>query len=94
MPKTDNFIDAAIENLGCALAEGLVSVHHGPDVNVTDGLFAIAQNLISPNEADSNLEAANVVDGLFAIARGLHSVADALRSRTEENDDGPEILPR
>jgi hypothetical protein len=32
---------------------------------------AILDTLISPNEADQNLEAANVVDGLFAIARAL-----------------------
>lgn len=40
---------------------------------------ALAETLISPNEHDSNLEAANVVDGLFAIARALNDVAKALR---------------
>lgn len=34
--------------------------------------------LISPNEADSNLEPANVVDGLYAIARALRAVAKAI----------------
>jgi len=36
---------------------------------------AIRDVLVSPNESDSNLEAANVVDGLFAIARALHDIA-------------------
>jgi hypothetical protein len=40
---------------------------------------ALIETLISPNESDSNLEAANVVDGLFAIARALNKVALALR---------------
>jgi hypothetical protein len=39
---------------------------------------ALLETLISPNEADSNLEPANVVDGLFAIARSLNRIADAL----------------
>lgn len=33
---------------------------------------AIEDSLISPNEADRNLEPANVVDGLFALARAIH----------------------
>jgi hypothetical protein len=40
---------------------------------------AIKATLISPNESDSNFEAANVVDGLYAIARGLYDLADAVR---------------
>jgi hypothetical protein len=40
---------------------------------------ALTATLISPNECDSNFEAANVVDGLFAIARALHDVAGAIR---------------
>ena len=39
----------------------------------------IAAGLISPNEADSNGEAANVVDGLFAIARAIDGLAAAMR---------------
>ena len=46
---------------------------------------AILNTLISPNEADSNLENANVVDGLFAIARSLSRVAKALE-RLGTND--------
>jgi len=34
---------------------------------------AIKATLISPNEADSNLEAANVVDGLFFLARHIRN---------------------
>lgn len=41
---------------------------------------AVRETLISPNEQDSNLEAANVVDALFAISRSLDRVASALRS--------------
>lgn len=40
---------------------------------------ALVATLISPNESDSNLEAANVVDGLYMIARALHDVANAIR---------------
>jgi hypothetical protein len=39
---------------------------------------ALRDTLISPNEADSNLEPANVVDGLFAIARAISDNARAL----------------
>jgi hypothetical protein len=39
---------------------------------------ALHETLISPNELDSNLEAANVVDGLFAIARAIHHLAEAV----------------
>ena len=39
---------------------------------------AILDTLISPNEADRNMEAANVVDGLFAIARAIHRLAQAV----------------
>lgn len=39
---------------------------------------AIYDTLISPNEADTNLEPANVVDGLFEVARAIQRVADAL----------------
>jgi hypothetical protein len=42
---------------------------------------ALHQVFISPNECDSNLEAANVVDGLFAVARGLRAIAQAIREQ-------------
>ena len=44
---------------------------------------ALHDTLISPNECDSNFEAANVVDGLFAIARALHRIADAMKPADE-----------
>jgi len=47
---------------------------------------ALRATLISPNECDSNLEAANVLDGLFAIARALHHVAKAIEAAHEEKD--------
>jgi predicted RNA-binding protein associated with RNAse of E/G family len=40
---------------------------------------AISAALISPNEYDTNYEAANVVDGLFALARALNRVAAQLK---------------
>ncbi len=41
---------------------------------VSEALLAVG---ISPNEADSNLEAANIVDGLYAIARAVNRHAEA-----------------
>ena len=53
-----------------------------------DVAAALRHALVSPNECDSNLEAANVVDGLFAIARALHRIAEAMEvgvgARTKE----------
>jgi hypothetical protein len=40
---------------------------------------AIGYALVSPNEGDSNGEAANVVDGLFAIARAIDNLAAVMR---------------
>jgi len=72
----------AVENIGAEIAAAFVSSN--PDVtrelNITDALTLLAGNLRSPNESDSNGEAANVVDGLFAIARGLHAVAEAIKA--------------
>jgi hypothetical protein len=47
---------------------------------------AVVRCFISPNERDSNHEAANIVDGLFAIARALDRVADAIESRGTRNE--------
>jgi hypothetical protein len=66
-----SYISNALETIGDAIAGGI-------DETGEKIAEAIKATLISPNEADRNLEAANVVDGLFAIARGLHHVADAL----------------
>jgi hypothetical protein len=41
---------------------------------------ALRECLISPNEADRNLEPANMVDGMFAIARAIHGLAVAVDS--------------
>ncbi len=53
----------------------------------TDTGNAIRATLISPNESDSNLEAANVVDGLFAIARAIENLAAAVSGRRQDGDD-------
>jgi hypothetical protein len=44
------------------------------EATVYDGL---RETLISPNEADTNLEPANVVDGLYAIMRAIRLQARA-----------------
>lgn len=44
---------------------------------------ALLDVFISPNESDSNGEAANVVDGLFAIARSLRKLAGAIEKVDE-----------
>lgn len=44
---------------------------------------AIRECLISPNEADANLEPANVVDGLCEIARAMNRIAKALTELRE-----------
>jgi hypothetical protein len=50
---------------------------------------ALCDTLISPNECDSNFEAANVVDGLFAIARALNRVAKAIEASKTKDDEEP-----
>jgi hypothetical protein len=47
---------------------------------------ALHDTLISPNESDSNLEAANVVDGLFFIGRALIRLAKAVEALRPEED--------
>jgi hypothetical protein len=47
---------------------------------------ALVATLISPNEADRNLEPANVVDGLFAIARAIQRLARAVEGRAGSGD--------
>lgn len=41
---------------------------------------AVWGTLQSPNEVDSNLEAANVVDALYVIGRGIHRLATAVET--------------
>jgi hypothetical protein len=48
------------------------------DKKRNDIAVVLGEVLASPNESDSNGEAANVVDGLFAIARALNRVAAAI----------------
>jgi hypothetical protein len=50
---------------------------------------ALMEVLVSPNEHDSNLEAANVVDGLFAIARGLDRIATSIDNLGTGNASTP-----
>lgn len=42
--------------------------------------IALRDVLVSPNETDSNFEAANVVDALFAISRAINGLAEAVRA--------------
>jgi len=48
---------------------------------------AILRTFISPNEVDSNWEAANVVDGLFAISRSIYFLAETLKSKQATDTD-------
>jgi hypothetical protein len=54
---------------------------------------AILTVLVSPNESDSNLEAANVVDALFALARAVDRsgkrIEDALRALARSGEVAP-----
>lgn len=50
---------------------------------IQDIAAALRDTLRSPNESDSNGEAANVVDGLFAISRALHRLAKAIELKSE-----------
>jgi hypothetical protein len=56
---------------------------------IADALERIAQHTYSPNELDSNMEAANVVDGLFAIARAIRLLAKAIETKREDTDALP-----
>jgi hypothetical protein len=49
---------------------------------------ALMATLISPNECDSNWEAANAVDGLFAVARAIWGLAAAVKAGREPNEAG------
>jgi hypothetical protein len=51
---------------------------------------ALRATLISPNESDSNGEAANMVDGLYAVARSIYDLADAVRElgRADRRHEG------
>lgn len=50
---------------------------------------AILETLQSPNEEDSNGEAANVVDGLFAIASAVDRLAAATERLGTNGASGP-----
>jgi len=64
----------ATKQVACAINDAADAIDHSGDVIAK----AMRNVLISPNECDSNFEAANVVDGLFAIARALDRVARAI----------------
>jgi len=49
--------------------------------------------LISPNEADQNLEPANVVDGLFAISRAMWGIAKSIDELSEAVKNREATLP-
>jgi len=53
---------------------------------------ALRETLISPNEADRNLEPANVVDGLFAISRALHHIAEELALFRKGAIESPQVV--
>lgn len=53
--------------------------------SVADTLW---NTLRSPNEVDSNLEAANVVDGLFAVARAISRLADVVEEKGRTSGPG------
>jgi hypothetical protein len=65
------------ESLGYATWAEMAAARAQDDVPGAQTAKALRDTLISPNELDSNLEAANVVDGLFAIARSLGRLAAA-----------------
>ena len=48
---------------------------------------AIERTLISPNCADSNLEAANIVDALYRVADGLLALANSVNKLGLANAD-------
>ena len=53
-------------------------------IETKDLRAALSDVFVSPNEMDSNMEAANIVDGLFAIARALNRIGKCLEDRMME----------
>lgn len=53
-------------------------------MNAPETAEALYETLISPNESDSNLEAANVVDGLFFIGRAIARLAKAVEALRDD----------
>jgi len=53
-------------------------------IETKDLRMALSDVFVSPNEMDSNMEAANIVDGLFAIARALNRIGKCLEDRMME----------
>lgn len=51
------------------------------DAALADAITRLADQFVSPNVADSNLEPANIVDALASLARAMHRLADALDTR-------------
>lgn len=56
-----------------------LEVHHGA-LTIAEALRSLGSHLSSPNELDTNLEAANVVDGLYFIGRAINRLAAALEA--------------
>lgn len=57
-----------------------------PDERLAEAIWGTLQ---SPNELDSNWEAANVVDGLAKIARAIHRLAEAVERFNPREEDEP-----
>jgi len=56
-------------------------------MQMEDLTTALETAFVSPNECDSNMEAANVVDGLFAIARAISSLAESMKQGVPSHDE-------
>ena len=58
-----------------------------PSADVRALAKALSAVFVSPNESDSNGEAANVVDGLYAIARSISWLAEVIEKMGKESED-------
>jgi hypothetical protein len=64
------------------MQEMVMSVRgNGKSDHTKDLVEALGYVFVSPNEADSNYEAANVVDGLYALSRAVYALADAIEKK-------------
>lgn len=87
MTDTDKHdVSSAVDGLVEALEDAIASGFMGLGLQHQQ---AIENCFISPNEADSNWEAANVVDGLFAIARAIRAVSTSIDAAFATNPDPP-----
>ena len=72
------------------MSDDVADALDGLSAEIHDGFkslsSAVNTNFTSPNENDSNWEAANVVDGLFAIARSIHALAKAINEHGQQKN--------